>query len=66
MITFVEYFEATVWTTVISGEEKIQEVTATKQELRDLGAIKWANQRRKEIGTIMHFQEVIAELSLKP
>jgi len=66
ILTLVEDLEATIWPTVVSGEKQIQEVTATKQELRDLGSIKWANQRGEQVGTIMHFQKVITKLSLKP
>lgn len=65
-LTFIEYLEAAVWSTVVGGEEQIQEVTAAKQELRDLGAIKGSNHGWQQIGTIVNLQEVITELSLKP
>lgn len=65
-LTFIEYLEAAVWATVVSGEEQIQEVRTAKKELRDLSAIKRANHRWKQIGTIMNLQEVITELGLKP
>lgn len=65
-LTFIEYLEATVWSTVVGGEEQIQEVTAAKQELRDLGSIKGSNHGWQQIGTVVNLQEVITELSLKP
>lgn len=65
-LTFIEYLKATVWSAVVGGEEQIQEVTAAKQELRDLGSIKRSNHRWQQIRTVVNLQEVITELSLKP
>lgn len=65
-LTFIENLEATVWATVVSGEQQIQEVAAAEQELRHLSAIKWTNQRREQVRAVVHFQEIITELRLKP
>lgn len=64
--TFIEYLEAAVWSTVVGGEEQIQEVAAAKQKLWDLRSIKRSNHWWKQIGTIVNLQEVITKLGLKP
>ncbi len=65
-LTFIKYLEATVRSTVISGEKQIEKVAATEQELRHLGTVKGANQRRKKVWPIMDLQEVITQLCLEP
>lgn len=65
-LTFVENLEAAVWSAVVGGEQQIQEVAAAEEELRHLGSIKRSNQRREQVGTVVHLQEVVAELRLKP
>jgi len=65
-LTFKEYLESTVGPAVVGGEEQVQEVAAAEQELRHLGSIERANQRREQVGAVVHFQEVVAQLRLKP
>lgn len=65
-LTFIQYFEANIWSTVIGDKQQIQKVAAAKQELRNLGAIKGANQRRQEVWPVMDLQDIITQLCLEP
>lgn len=65
-LTFIQYLEANIWSAVIGDKQQIQKVTAAKQELGNLGAIKGANQRRQEVWPIMNLQDVITQLCLEP
>lgn len=65
-LTFIQYFEASIWSAVICGEQQIKKITAAEEELGHLGAIKGANQSRQEVRPIVDFQKVITQLCLEP
>lgn len=65
ILTLVEDLEAAVGAAVVSGEEHVQVISGAEQELRDLAAVKGANQRRQQIGAVVQLQEIVIDLRLK-
>lgn len=66
VLTFVTYSEADVRVALVRREEQIEEVGGADEELRHLGALVTANQRRGRETAVAHLQDVVVDLGAKP
>lgn len=65
-LTFISDAEAGGGAAVVRGEQQEQDVGRGDQEMRCLGAVVLADQRRRGGGAIPNFQCVVVDLSLEP
>lgn len=64
-LTLIAQLEADVRVTLVGGEEEVEVVAGTDEELGDLGPVVNPNQGRGVCPSISHFQSIIVDLGFK-